>query len=319
MVLDKKKILSALGFILIAFAIFFFSISFSKNIGAIQNFKLKLSYPHLSLAIVLFIFTDLLAAYSWKYLISFHVRAEIPFSESIAVFNASRVASYIPGFIWGYGILAHWLDKYGGSKFLTLYASLMLLICNLLVALPFFPIYFFLNFDLPIYYLALLLLAIVLSIVIFTLYSNGILNYMIKKINSIFKAEIHFYPTTPKIIFFLLLQYAINYICFGIGGYLLSIGIGIAVEPRLIFNIITIMGISDVIGLIVIIAPGGLGVRENIMLFALNKISLRLALILPVAVRIMTMTINILLTLGGMLFYRKYFRGSPPKSGDIPN
>jgi uncharacterized membrane protein YbhN (UPF0104 family) len=65
--------------------------------------------------------------------------------------------------------------------------------------------------------------------------------------------------------------------------------------------------ISDVIGFLAFIVPGGLGVREGIMYLLLEGISLKpLQLVLPVASRVVTMLVDILLGLVALRLLRTH-------------
>jgi uncharacterized membrane protein YbhN (UPF0104 family) len=73
-------------------------------------------------------------------------------------------------------------------------------------------------------------------------------------------------------------------------------GIGLEVADKKIFSVMSAMIISDVVGFVAVIVPGGLGVREGVMYFLLKgDTSGALFLILPIATRIVGMLVDILL------------------------
>jgi uncharacterized membrane protein YbhN (UPF0104 family) len=83
-------------------------------------------------------------------------------------------------------------------------------------------------------------------------------------------------------------------------------GIGLEVADKRIFSVMSAMIISDVVGFLAVIVPGGLGVREGVMYFLLKgETSGALFLILPIATRIVGMSVDILLgTIGFILLKR---------------
>src|SRR5262245_1345801 len=110
----KKSLL----YIVVISATILFIVEFNRHIESIKQYKLVFNFPDIIIASVLLFSSYLLATYSFKYYLDFHLKKKLSFVESITMFNTSRLANYIPGMVWGYGIQLLWLEKHGASKLL---------------------------------------------------------------------------------------------------------------------------------------------------------------------------------------------------------
>jgi uncharacterized membrane protein YbhN (UPF0104 family) len=64
---------------------------------------------------------------------------------------------------------------------------------------------------------------------------------------------------------------------------------------------------SDTVGFLAFFVPGGIGVREGLFYLVLSEYGAgALALILPIAMRLMSMLVDALLGLLGLVYLRKY-------------
>lgn len=110
-----------------------------------------------------------------------------------------------------------------------------------------------------------------------------------------------------KLIYYL---YLINFLaafCFGIAAYLLCFGIGFDVDHSKMFLVMSSMMIAEVIGFVAVIAPGGVGVREGVMYLMLSGVSIpALSLILPIATRIVSMLVDIVLGTISLVLLKTY-------------
>ena len=142
---------------------------------------------------------------------------------------------------------------------------------------------------------------------IFIIWNTSIINYLIIPINRIFKMEIQ--PIKMKNIIFIYVQllYFFAYIPLGIGTYFLAIGIGMDIPFSNIFAIITAISVSVILGYVAFFSPGGLGVREGVMLLMLKQFSnIEIALVLPIVMRLIYVIIDLLLGIIGIIVGMKY-------------
>ena len=140
----------------------------------------------------------------------------------------------------------------------------------------------------------------------FISFGPKIFNRFIFQANKFFKRDIRYYNTPAKLLVYLHGAHIASAFCFGMGAYCLCFGIGFDVSFRSMLLIMASMIVSDVIGFLAVIVPGGLGIREGIMYFMLQGASTgALSLILPIAARIVSMLVDICLgTLGFVLLKR---------------
>jgi uncharacterized membrane protein YbhN (UPF0104 family) len=126
-------------------------------------------------------------------------------------------------------------------------------------------------------------------------------------VNRILKRGIGHYHLPGKLFFQLHLINLLAAFCFGIGAYFLCFGIGFDVAGRDIFPVMSSMMLSDVIGFLAVIVPGGLGVREGVMYLILKEdASKALSLILPIASRIVSMLVDVTLGTIGIVLLKKF-------------
>jgi hypothetical protein len=93
----------------------------------------------------------------------------------------------------------------------------------------------------------------------------------------------------------------------GIGSFFLAKGIGLDIPLESMIAILASMSISWFIASLAIISPGGLGIREGIMLLMLNNtVNIQTALIFPILSRIMYLAAEALLGLTALALGIKY-------------
>ncbi|MCJ7786034.1 MAG: hypothetical protein MUP41_19045, partial [Desulfobacterales bacterium] len=94
---------------------------------------------------------------------------------------------------------------------------------------------------------------------------------------------------------------------FGLAGYAACYGIGCDIPAEMAFPVSAATLFSDMLGFVMFLSPGGLGIREGAMFFLLEGITgKRIALLLPLALRIITMSSDLILGIAGFVFLRKY-------------
>jgi uncharacterized membrane protein YbhN (UPF0104 family) len=157
----------------------------------------------------------------------------------------------------------------------------------------------------------LLFLVFLIGYLGFIIFNQYCLRTVIKLAQKLFKKTINYMHINVGWIIMFQFVYLLANAIFGITGYFLALGLGFSVGFNDIFAISASLIISDMIGFIILIVPGGLGVREGIMFTLLEVIGNKsLSLILPIGTRIIGMISDVIL--GGIGFYiiknRKLFR-----------
>jgi uncharacterized membrane protein YbhN (UPF0104 family) len=214
---------------------------------------------------------------------------------------------YVPGKVWSYALQMYWMADAGFSKSLILYVNIInlcsTLITSLILALS------YLVFSPGIFPLSLtiyLLGALVLFDFLFIKYNSSAFKWFIGALNRIFKRDIGYYETPTKLLYYLQVINFVGAFCFGLGAYLLCFGIGFDIDSSKMLLIMSSLVIADVIGFVAFIVPGGLGVREGVMYLMLHDVSIpALAIILPIATRIVSMFVDISLGTIGIILLKK--------------
>jgi uncharacterized membrane protein YbhN (UPF0104 family) len=141
----------------------------------------------------------------------------------------------------------------------------------------------------------------------FIKWNASIINRLINVINRLFKKEIKQIEMRKMLLLGIHLLYLFDYLVMGMSMYFLAIGMGIDVSLSSIIAITATISVSLLLGYVVFITPGGLGVRESAMFVMLRQFSnIEAALILPIATRLVLITIDILLGVIGIWLGIKY-------------
>ncbi|MGV8059410.1 MAG: lysylphosphatidylglycerol synthase domain-containing protein [Smithellaceae bacterium] len=307
---NKSLIKYLIGFLIVAGASYYFIREFYANYDSISKFDFKINWFYLSVSQFILIFVTFAGTYFWQRLLEMITSRQISFKESIAVVNTSLLAKYLPGKVWSYAFQMLLLSKKGISKTVVLYANLFLVVTSLFAS-AFLGLLYFAYFNHGQTNFWLLLLFVFLIIYVgFIFLNQPCLKLLIKIVQKLFKKTINYTHIDIKWIILFQLLYLLANAIFGITGYLLALGLGFSVSIQGIFAIAASLIIADMIGFIVLIAPGGLGVREGIMFALLAALGDKsLALILPIGTRIMGMITDLILGGVGFIYLRKFYSG----------
>src|SRR6185369_17312669 len=92
-------------------------------------------------------------------------------------------------------------------------------------------------------------------------------------------------------------------VLFGLAGYAVALAMGPLANGSHLLAIAASLLFSDAIAFVALVTPGGLGIREMAMYALLNEtMDMRMALILPLAVRAVTMAVDLLM--GGVALWQ---------------
>lgn len=296
------------GFLIVAGTGYFFIREFYNNFDSISKFTLNINWFYLSASQLLLILVALAGTYLWQLLLKIISLQQISFKESLAIANTSQLTKYLPGKVWSFSIQMLLLSKRGISKTIVLYANLFLAVTSLLASACWGLLYLVIfNPTYAKYWLPLLFaLLVVYSGFIFL--NKFCLKFLAKIVQKLFQRTIHYTHIDIQWIILFQLAYLVVNAVFGVTGYLLALGLGFALSDQGIIAVIASLIIADLIGFVVLIAPGGLGVREGIMFIILETLGDKsLALILPVGTRIMGMISDLLLGGVGFFFWRNIY------------
>jgi uncharacterized membrane protein YbhN (UPF0104 family) len=305
-----KKIFKTAAFTAIILLIaYYYALEFRSNWTELTKFRLAIKARYLVASFSLCLLAYLLETYIWKVCINKHSgRSELTLRKSIAIVNTSGLFKYLPGRIWIYTAQLVWLKKYGISKAVIFYANLICVLGSVIVSFYFGLLYLALYKNIMGgTAVALSFIALILFNIVYIAWNSALMNKFIAVINQVFRKDIPPLTSSRSLLLFIQLVYACSWLLTGLSGYLLAQGIGLPIAVTGIFALLASMSLAWVAGYFVVIAPGGLGIREGVMLVMLNNIvSVETALIFPLVSRVMYLIAEALLGLTALFLGMKY-------------
>ena len=303
-----KPIASTLIFVCIGL---FFWRAFSHNWAEIRAHHFELNYPLLVLAFVAIAASYIPATYGWHVAVNALSSVnKVTFAQSFATVNTSGLTRYVPGKVWNLALQMYWLTKLGISKPLVVYVNLVNLFVGIVTEVILGLAYLLLSSDdIPLTTSLSLLSALLVLDACVIVFQSQILNLLITLINRVLKRDLPRSNVPAKLMLQLHAIQFLSCFAFGIGAYLLCLGLGYALALRDALLIMASLLLSEVGGILAVLAPGGLGVREGIMYAMLAGASTAaLSLVLPLAVRAVTMAVDVLLGLIGLKLLRQFVK-----------
>lgn len=315
---NKSFIKYIIGILVVSGACYFFIREFYYNFDSISKFEFIINWFYLIASQLLLILVALVGIYLWQLLFIIITSKKISFKESLAIVSTSQLSKYLPGKVWSYAFQIVLLSDKGISKTVVLYVNLFLLVSSLLASALLGLLYFLLLSPDQSKLWLLLLFVFLIIYVAFIFLNKPFLKLLAKIIQKLFNKTINYSDIEVKLIVLFQLAYLLANIAFGFTGYLLAIGLGFSVSVQDIFAIAAALIIADFIGFIVLVAPGGLGIREGIMFAILATLGDKnLALILPLGTRTISMISDLLLGGVGFIFLRKYYFSKNNRRNDV--
>ncbi|MEI6852418.1 MAG: lysylphosphatidylglycerol synthase domain-containing protein, partial [Bacteroidota bacterium] len=285
----KKHIKVILSVIIIGLVAYFFTTEFKKNWQDILAMNLRLNLPLLAGSVFFMLVAYLGNTATWRYLInSFHPELPpISIKESVAIVNTTQLAKYIPGKVWSYAVQIYWLSKRGYPKSNVFFINLVATLSTLMAASAVGIIMLSFTLDKVSKTGAFIIISIVIvAYAIFILFHTPILNVLIKLAAKLLKKEISYVKISLTSIFMTQVYYVVSNLFFCFGGYLLCYAIGITDDFHVIVCVVGSLLVGDVVGFVVLVTPGGLGVREIMMTFIISGMaaaSKEVAIVVPIA------------------------------------
>jgi hypothetical protein len=153
----------------------------------------------------------------------------------------------------------------------------------------------------------LVFLAVSAAYLAFVFLNGRVFKGIVQMVNRVFRKDIVFFELPLP--FLLKMQGALilSNAFFGLAGYAACYGIGSDIPAEMAFPVSAATLFSDMLGFVMFLCPGGLGIREGAMFFLLDGITgRRIALLLPLSLRIITMSCDLILGVAGFVLLRKY-------------
>jgi uncharacterized membrane protein YbhN (UPF0104 family) len=307
---NRKQIAFYALFILILLGTtWFFYGELKSHWESLRWADLRLRPPGILIAFVLVAAAYFLATVVWYYGVHAHPSGRrVSLMESYAVVNTTQMTKYLPGKIWSYTLQTILMRRKGVSTSYLLYLNLLIAL-SLVFSASLFGTLFLMAYSrrVPGVLSFLVFLAVSAAYIGFIFLNGRVFRGMVQVVNRFTGKDIVFFEL--PLVFLLKMQAALvlSNALFGLAGYAACYGIGCDIPAEMAFPVSAATLFSDMLGFVMFLSPGGLGIREGAMLFLLDGITgKRIALLLPVALRIITMASDLILGLSGFVLLRKY-------------
>jgi hypothetical protein len=295
--------------LVVALVVYFFRNQFIKNWDQLQKARFSVSYPFLVLSLICMMLSYLVVTGMWRQGVNLLATGRrFSFTESIGMVNTTQLTKYIPGKVWGYAMQMVLVDRSSVPVSAVLYVNLLLALSNSFIALITGGFYFCLSSLLVPRSITITATAALLLLYVFFLLFNGrFFMLLIRASEKILKRRIVSYEIGLPDILRLQVLSLISSAAFGLSAVLCSQGIGFSTSLQLGWSVYAGFLFSDTVGFLAFFVPGGFGIREGLFYLALREHGAGpLALILPIAIRVMSMLVDALLGLLGLIYLRKY-------------
>jgi len=295
--------------LVVALVIYFFRNQFIKNWDQLQNARFSVSYPFLVLSMICMLLSYLVVTGMWRQGVNLLATGRrFSFTESIGMVNTTQLTKYIPGKVWGYAMQMVLVDRSSVPVSAVLYVNLLLALSNSFIALITGGLYFCFSSLLVPRSIAITATAALLFLYVFFLLFNGhFFTILIRASEKILKRKIVSYKIGLPDILRLQVLSLISSSAFGLSAVLCSQGIGFSTSLQVGWSVCAGFLFSDTVGFLAFFVPGGFGIREGLFYLTLREYGAGpFALILPIAIRVMSMLVDALLGLLGLIYLRKY-------------
>ena len=302
----RRLLKPALSVLVVLCVAWFFSKAFQRNWAEVRAHEFQLSVPFLVGSALATLAAMLLATYAWYTSINTLSASKVDFRQSVAAANVSGLTKYIPGKVWSYALQMYWLDGLGISKALVVYVGVLNLAISMGVSVIFALLcLLFSSVRFP----ASVLLGSLLGLLAFDAlsiwFNRALLNALVALVNRVFKRNLSAFDVTKSLLLELHSIHAAAAVLSGLAAYLFCFAIGYRIDFDRSLIVIGSSTLGDVVGFLAIIVPGGLGVREGLMYKILEgQATGSLALVLPVASRLLNMFVEIALGLVALRLLR---------------
>lgn len=271
----KNKAIKLAGYIITIIALIFILNTFKSMNFDVKYIKNPVSAVLLVIALAIgYAIMVYISSYAWKSILEFIHKDKIPLQEIITVYVRSNIGKYLPGNVMhfaGRNILA---GKLGFKQLDITFCSIIEIIMLIFTDCVLSAIFALKNFRTVIKTVFSRIDLNVIYGVSIALVSIIILAVIIIKKSSIMDRYKHFFTIDfLKLVCKLFCIYGLTLVIPGVFlVVILKVALGCSITWQIILITISASTISWVIGFIVPGAPGGIGVRESILLLILGAI-----------------------------------------------
>lgn len=233
--------------------------------------EIQINYRVLGLSWLLTLLAVFFGAIGWGFILR-SLSQQLPWVESIYTHLASNLAKYVPGYAWQLVGKAYLTKQYGIStpvigSAMALELALLIIIglALMIVLIPDALLSgwlksYFLDWNIHVMRAVFLGMLLVLSFSFVYLFRRS-------------KLKWGNYQIDPLMLFAAISVILTSWLVFGVSYWLLGVAF-IAIPISYLSNFIFVLTASFIIGLVIIIIPGSIGVRESIMVYLLTLMSI---------------------------------------------
>jgi hypothetical protein len=222
------------------------------------------------------------------------------------------MTKYLPGKIWSYTLQMILMRRRGVSASYLLYLNLLITL-SIIFSASLFGALFLMVYSrrVPGVLSVSVFLAVSVGYLGFVFLNGRVFKGIVQMVNLVFRKDIVFLQLPLPFLLKMQLALILSNALFGLSGYATCYGIGCDISAEMAFPVSAATLFSDILGFAMFLSPGGLGIREGAMFFLLDGITgKRIALLLPLALRIITMSSDLILGLTGLMLLRRYTRNT---------
>ncbi len=266
---NKKNVILLVKIVFMILVVYFLGKYLITNFSDLKNYQFQLDIPLFIISLLLFLGYKLYNAVLWHY-ITYKNGCSINIKKAIVSWGYSLLGKYIPGKVFYLGARLYYYNEEGKSNKKVTFSFFVENICTLLAA-TFILLLAALFVDNPFLNQCKLIFAGLL-VVFFIMINPRILEFVINFVMKIFKKPAVNIPMSYKDMFFIVLLFIGNWLVLGLGFFLLVKSL----YPPIGFdNYVFLSGafaFSSMAGILAIVAPGGIGVREYFLIVTLEAI-----------------------------------------------
>lgn len=283
--------------LVVAAIIWFFWRAFSRNWDSLRSQRLDFQPAFLLLSLAGFLATGLLGTVAWHESMRALFPQRLTFRDSIAVVNVSSLVKYVPGKVWTYALQMYWLGKRDIAKSRVVYVNVINIAVSLLMTTLLGALCLVLVPERVPRALSLTLLGAVLAVDYACIRFNApLFGWALGLLNRLLKSNIERFDVAPALMLRLHLVHFAAAVTFAIAGYAVCYGVGYGIDSGQLALFIAAFLLSDVVGFLAFMTPGGLGVREGVMYALLGGAATGpFALVVPLAARGLSMLADVVL------------------------
>jgi hypothetical protein len=303
--------------VIIAAAYFFYH-EFVNNADALRKYDFAIFPLYIFISTILGTSGFLVGPVVWQICVNNYIQRKLSLQESVALYNTSALLKYVPGKIWTYAAQITLLSSRGISNAAVVYINLICFICLFFVSMANALFYYLFWLKVTHWVVSVLIFILLIALdFVFIKRNTAIINLLIIPLGRVFKVEIEPIRMKKRIFVYVQLLYFVAYGYLGVALYFLAIGLGMNMPFLNIFAIMATISLSALMGYIAFFSPGGLGVREGTMFVMMRQFStVEVALILPLAARLLCIIADIFLGFVGIYIGTRY--GYFPKMAKSP-